>query len=422
MTLDNKDDCPPERRPSARSLRGLDWTNFFLADVQTGVGPFLAIYLTSMPDLGWNQESAGLALTVGGIAGILAQTPAGALVDRLKCKRTLIAVATLCLAVSALVIALFPRFWPVLAAQAVIGSTSSVFLPAIAAMSLGLVGRAAFDRRQGRNQTFNSGGNVVAAIAMGLLGYLVSNRSIFGFVAGMIVPTLLCLRWIDPREIDYDLARGCAEGGADRGDAHGIHRLFADKRLLIFLACAVAFHFANAAMLPLLGELLGEGKGRSSMLFMTACVVTTQIVVTIFAGPVGRLASVWGRKRLLLIGFAVLPIRALLYTLTHNAAALVSIQILDGIGAVVFGVVSVLVIADLTKGTGRFNLAQGFIATAVGIGASLSQVCAGTMAHRFGYDAAFLFLAGIAGAAFVLFLTFMPETLPGRAKEARNDG
>ena len=421
MIIDNKDDCPSERRPSPRSLRGLDWTNFFLADVQTGVGPFLAIYLTSMPNLGWNQESAGLALTIGGIAGILGQMPAGALVDKLRCKRSLIAVATICLALSALVIAFFPRFWPVLAAQAVIGSTNSVFLPAIAAMSLGLVGRSAFDRRQGRNQTFNSGGNVVAAIAMGLLGYLVSNRSIFGFVAGMLVPTLLCLRWIDPKEIDYDLARGCADGDMDSGDAHGIRGLLADKRLLIFLACAVAFHFANAAMLPLLGELLGEGKGRSSMLFMTACVVTTQIVVTIFAGPVGRLASVWGRKRLLLIGFAVMPIRALLYTLTHNAAALVSIQILDGIGAVVFGVVSVLVIADLTEGTGRFNLAQGFVATAVGVGASLSQVCAGTIAHRLGYDAAFVFLASIAGAAFVLFLTCMPETLPGKAKEAHND-
>jgi MFS family permease len=146
------------------------------------------------------------------------------------------------------------------------------------------------------------------------------------------------------------------------------------------------------------------------MLFMTACVVTTQLVVTALAGPVGRLASSWGRKRLLLIGFAALPVRGVLYTLTHNTSMLVAIQLLDGLAAVVFGVVSMLVIADLTRGTGRFNLAQGAIATAVGIGASLSQVIAGGIAHRAGYSAAFLFLAAVAAAGLALFSLAMPET------------
>jgi predicted MFS family arabinose efflux permease len=378
--------------------------------VQTGVGPFLAIFLTSMPALGWNNESAGWALTVGGLAGIAAQTPAGALVDRLRAKRTLIAMGVLCLAASALVIALIPRYWPVMVAQAVIGSTSSVFIPAVAAISLGLVGRAAFDRRQGRNQTFNSAGNVVAAVAMGLLGYYASGRSIFFFVVGMVAPTLLCLRYIDPREIDYDTARGREPVEKDNHSAGGVRDLIKDRRVLIFLVCAVMFHFANAAMLPLLGEMLGENRGRSSMLFMTACVVTTQLVVTTLAGPVGRLASRWGRKRLLLVGFGVMPLRGLLYTLTHNTVLLVAIQLLDGIAAVVFGVVSVLVIADLTKGTGRFNLAQGAIATAVGIGASLSQGIAGHIAHRAGNNTAFLFLATVATAGLLLFWLAMPET------------
>jgi Na+/H+ antiporter NhaD/arsenite permease-like protein len=150
-----------------------------LADVQTGVGPFLAIYLAGYK---WNEERVGLALTVGGIAGILTQTPAGALVDFLRSKRALVAAAVAALAAGALLIALFPSFWPVMGAQVLIGGTSSVFLPAICAMSLGIVGRAAFDFRQGRNQTFNSAGNVIAAVSMGLLGYFVSNRSIFFFV------------------------------------------------------------------------------------------------------------------------------------------------------------------------------------------------------------------------------------------------
>jgi predicted MFS family arabinose efflux permease len=397
---------PEKRAPSQQTLRGLDWLNFLLADVQTGVGPFLAIYLAGYR---WNEERVGLALTVGGIAGILAQTPAGGLVDFLRAKRALIGAAVAALAAGALLIALFPSFWPVMAAQVLIGSTSSVFIPAICAMSLGIVGRAAFDVRQGRNQTFNSAGNVVAAVSMGLLGYFVSNRSIFFFVAAFAIPTILVLLLIKPGEIDYELARG-ANDGEKGGRAESVRVLFRDRPLVIFLACAVMFHFANAAMLPLLGEMLAKGRGRSSMLFMSACVVTTQFVITLIAAWSGREAGTWGRKPLLLIAFAVLPIRGVLYTLTSNTALLVAIQVMDGIGVGIFGVVSVLVIADLTRGTGRFNLTLGAITTAVGIGAALSQIIAGSIVHRMSFRAGFLFLAGVALAAFAILFFFMPET------------
>jgi MFS family permease len=186
--------------------------------------------------------------------------------------------------------------------------------------------------------------------------------------------------------------------------------LLKERPLFVFLVCAVLFHFANAAMLPLLGEMLAKGKGRSSMMFMSACVVTTQLVITLIAAWCGRKAGAWGRKPLLLVGFGVLPIRGILYTLTTNTGALVAIQILDGIGAGVFGVVSVLVIADLTRGTGRFNLTLGAISTAVGIGAALSQTIAGAIAHHLGFNAGFLFLAAVAAVAFGILYVFMPET------------
>jgi predicted MFS family arabinose efflux permease len=395
-----------DKAPSARTLSGLDWLNFFLADVQTGVGPFLAIYLAGYK---WNEESVGLALTVGGLAGILMQTPAGALVDRLRSKRALIAVGIVALASGALLIAFLPTFWSVMSAQVLIGGTSSVFGPAICAISLGIVGHRLFDRRQGRNQTFNSAGNVVAAVSMGILGYFVSNRSIFFFVAVCALPTILTLLAIRPDEIDYGRARGAKEGGEDGKPAQA-RALLKDRPLLIFLACAVMFHFANAAMLPLLGEMLAKGKGRSSMLFMSACVVTTQFVIALLASWSGRKAGSWGRKPLLLVAFGVLPFRAVLYTLAHRPVALVAIQILDGVGAGIFGVVSVLVIADLTQGSGRFNLTLGAIGTAVGIGASLSQVIAGAIVHHFGYSAGFLFLASVAAVALAILYFFMPET------------
>jgi MFS family permease len=194
--------------------------------------------------------------------------------------------------------------------------------------------------------------------------------------------------------------------------------LFRDRTLVLFLACAVMFHFANAAMLPLLGEMLAKGRGRSSMLFMSACVITTQLVVTLLASWSGRKAGLWGRKPLLLIAFGILPLRAVLYTLTTKTALLVAIQVMDGVAAAIFAVVSVLVIADLTRGTGRFNLTLGAISTAVGTGAALSQVIAGSIVHHVGFRAGFLFLAGVALAAFGLLYFFMPETHNTRLENA----
>src|ERR1700683_2495182 len=220
-----KSEAKDGQPPSARTLRGLDWLNFFLADVQTGVGPFLAIYLAGYE---WNEERVGIALTVGGIAGILAQTPAGALVDQVHRKRTLIAAGIGALALGALLIAFAPTFWSVMSAQVLIGGTSSIFGPAICAISLGIVGHHLFDARQGRNQSFNSAGNVVAAVSMGLLRYLVSNRSMFFFVAIHTLPTVLALLNIRPDEIDYERARGAKEGDDERQPA-GVRTLLKDR-------------------------------------------------------------------------------------------------------------------------------------------------------------------------------------------------
>jgi predicted MFS family arabinose efflux permease len=304
--------------------------------------------------------------------------------------------------------AFLPGFWPVMSAQAVIGGVSSIFIPAICAISLGMVGHRHFDRRQGRNQTLNSAGNVIAALAMGLLGYYVSDRSIFFFVVVSAVPALLSLLAINPRAIDYGQARGA--GGTAVSDPAGISSLLKDRPLVMFLICAVMFHFANAAMLPLLGQKLARGQERTPMAFMSACVVTTQVVVALLSSWAGTKAGRWGRKPLLLAAFAALPIRGVLYTLTANTGSLIAVQVLDGVAVGIFGVVSVLVIADLTHGSGRFNLTVGAIGTATGIGASLSQSIAGSVAHGLGFDAGFLFLAAVAAAALAFLYFFVPET------------
>jgi MFS family permease len=338
----------PPKEPSRQSLRGLDWLNFLLADVQTGVGPFLAIYLAAQQ---WNEERVGLALTVGGIAGILTQTPMGALVDFLRSKRALVGAGVAALAAGAIVIALFPNFWPLMGAQVLIGGTSSVFIPAICAMSLGIVGSASFDTRQGRNQAFNSAGNVTAALSMGLLGYLISDRSIFFFVMALAIPTILVLLLIAPGEIDYDLARG-ARKGETGGRARSVWILFKDRPLVIFLVCAVMFHFANAAMLPLLGEQLAKGQGRSSMLFLG-------IVQRLLASPTPRAALVLGKG--LSAGVRTLSQAAIVYglslllgvSLNGSPLAVLNVLIIVVLTATLFATFS-LIIACIVKTRERF--------------------------------------------------------------------
>jgi len=415
----------PSVSPSPQSLRALDWLNFFLADVRTGVGPFLAIYLATRH---WNAQAVGMVLTVGGLAGVLSQAPAGALVDAVRSKRALIAAGVVLIAGGAVSLASWPAPLLVLATQVILGMTGSVLGPAVAAVTLGLVGRRRMAARVGRNHRFDSAGNLAAAAACGLVGYAVSTHAIFWLAAVLAIPALCAVRRIRAGEIDYARARGAAH--AREVQPESIRELIQDRRLLLFAGCAVLFHFANAAMLPLLGEMLSVGKDHQAPLFMSACVMVTQGVVALIAPWVGHRADTWGRKPLLLLGFGVLPLRGLLYTLTVSPLLLVSIQVLDGIGVAIFGVVSLLVIADLTDGTGRFNLAQGAIGGAVGIGASLSNAVAGSIVHWYGYSAGYLSLTGIAAGAMALLWMGVTETRPlarrslpgGVAERPRPDG
>ena len=188
--------------------------------------------------------------------------------------------------------------------------------------------------------------------------------------------------------------------------------------MLIFGLSVVLFHFANAAMLPLIGQRLAAGHPRESSLYMAVCIVGAQAVMVPVAFMAGRLASQWGRKTVFLIGLVALPVRGVLYTVNGNPYFLDGVQLLDGIGAAIFGVVSVLIIADLTQGTGRFNFTQGVVATATGLGAALSNGIAGFVARHAGYNTAFLFLAAVGAVGSALFYFRMPETKrPERKQE-----
>jgi MFS family permease len=395
-----------------KSVHALEATNFFLADVQTGLGPFLAAYLAGA---GWGPGRVGMALTISGIITVVVQAPAGAMVDQIKSKRLILVLASAVLALGAVVLSVTAAPWAVYTSQVLIGGAGPFLAPTLAAVTMGIVGVTLFDRQFGKNQSFNSAGNVACALLIAGVSHWFGNRAIFITAAVLTIPTVLAIRAINGKDIDSELARGGAkkvDGKEVPARASIMQTLLGDRILLIFLACAFLFHFANAAMLPQLGEMLAHGSRASAAPFMSACIIVTQVVIMCFASTIGKFANVHGRKPLLLIGFGVLPVRAVLYTLTHNTESLIAIQILDGVANAVFGVVSILVVADRTRATGRFNLVQGSLATAVGLGAALSTTFGGKLIQHFSYRSSFLSLGAIAAIAFLLLWLGIPETLP----------
>ncbi|KQP82727.1 MFS transporter [Methylobacterium sp. Leaf117] len=392
---------------SRTSTRGLDGFAFFVANLQTGFGPFLAVYFTQAK---WTQSDIGFALTVGSLVSLLGQVPGGAFVDAVRSRRFAAGFSVVAIALSAFALAMWPNFLVVLLAMAAHSAASCILTPAIAAISIGLVGHARAGERLGRNASFSALGNAVAAAGMGACGYYFSNDAVFYLTAALMVPTLIALSRIRADEIEPPpRTRATESTPAPRRDA-GLRALLTNRALLCFGACMTLFFLANAAMLPLVGSMLTLRASETATALIAACIVVPQVVLALSAPAVGRAAERWGRRPLLLIGFAALPIRGLLFAYVDSPELLVAIQVFDGVSAAVFGVMVPLVVSDATRKTGHFNLALGAVGTAMGIGAALSTSLAGIMADRLGSHTAFLGLAIVGFAAFALVALIMPET------------
>lgn len=397
--------------------RPLDALNFFLADVRDGLGPYLAIYL--LIDQKWNEASIGIVMSVATLAGIAAQTPAGALIDVSKAKRALVIAAAVAVTAACLVLPLVPQFWLVAVTQALAGTAAAIFAPAVAAITLGIVGPKAFAARIGRNEAFNHAGNAVSAILAGGLAYFYGPVVVFWLLAAMAVASILATLSIPAASIDDRLARGLSDDESDwKEKPSGFRVLLTCRPLLVFAVATVMFHFSNAAMLPLVGQKLALANPALATTLMSACIVAAQLVMVPVAVIVGKKADVWGRKPIFAVALAVLAFRGAMYPLSDNPWWLVGVQLLDGIGAGIYGALFPLVVADLTQGTGHFNISQGAIATAAGLGGALSTAIAGAIIMAAGYSAAFYFLAAVAGCALILFYIWMPETLPDRLVSA----
>ncbi len=391
------------------SLKALDWLNFFLAALLTGFGPFVTVDLA---ENGWAPASIGAILTISGLAGLATQVPAGELIDVIRSKRALLGAAAAAVALALTIFGLRTDFPSVAGVAIIEGCVGSVLGPSVAAISLGLVGHDALAERLGRNQRFASIGGLSAAAIMGAIGYLLSTQDIFLVAAALAIPLLWALLRIRGADIHFGKSCGAPDCDATKPDRVSRRTLFKDVRLLAFVTCLFLFQFANAAILPQVSQSLAHSEGHLSSLAVSALVVFPQIVVALLSPWVGRSAATWGRRPLLLLGLAVVPIRSGLFALTTDPALLVIIQLLDGFTGATMGVLTTLIIADLTNGTGRFNLTQGIAGTFSGVGASLSTSITGIVAQRFGYTAGLLSVTGVGLMAVAIALVFMRETKP----------
>jgi MFS family permease len=397
----------PKPAPSRQSQRGLDWFIFFLADVQTGFGPFIAVYLTTEK---WTQTEIGLVLSIGGVIGLIGQMPGGAIVDAARSERLVAGLAIATIGCAALGYAAWPIFPVVMSAAALHAAASCVLGPAIAAISLGLVGPQAIGERFGRNARFASLGNGVAAAVMGTAGYLVSSRSVFLVTFALAIPTLIALSRIRESEIDIARAHGAVPREVPDRESTSVLSLVRQRALLIFAGSIMLLQLANAAMLPLMAGVVTTKSSQWAPVLIAFCIVVPQAIVALLSPSVGAKAQIWGRRPLLLIGFGALVFRGLLFATVRDPYALVAVQILDGITASVFAVMVPLIVADVAFGSGHFNLAQGIVGTATGIGASLSTLLAGYVSDKFGSSVAFMGLSGVAVLGFVAIILLMPET------------
>ena len=396
----------PQPAGSAAAGRGLDWFNLFVANIQTGFGPFIAVYLISQS---WTQTSIGLALSIGTIAAMASQVPAGALVDAMPNKTRVATFSVLAFTACALMFAIYPIPLFVYLAEVLHGISSCTLGPATAAMSLVIAGRFGMGLRLGRNARYAAIGNGVGALLMGACGQYVSERAVFYLTAAFTLPALVALLPLRRVAIaGSDLQPPPGQPGQGRG--HFL-RVLADRRLLIFCACAMLFTFANAPMLMLMSGTMTAKVGNPSLL-IAACIVLPQIIVAIASPAMGRLAERRGRRIVLMLGFSVLPLRGLLFATSTNPTLVVAVQALDGIGGACFGIMVPLIVSDVAARSGHFNLSLGFVGFAVGIGGTLSTSAAGWLADHFGLRAAFFFLSAVGLAAFILVAAAMPETRP----------
>jgi MFS family permease len=396
-------------RPQNLRAPSLDWLNFLLADVRGGLGPYVGVFLTA--EHGWSPTMAGLVSTVGGWLGLVAQTPIGAWLDRANRKRVAMQCGLLVLSVGAVVIAIFPSFWPVLLAHGAMQVVSGVFEPAVAALTVGLCTREVLTARMGRNAAWSRAGNIAAAILSGLIAWQFSARGVFlqvPVLAGFAAATAMTIPY---SKVDLRRARGLEPDGATEAPQAWM-TVLRNRRLLVFAVCSFLYELADAPLLTLVGQKLGSDRPGAGIMLTSALIIASQAGMLAASILVGKRADRLGYRWLMVFGFAMLPAQGVLTVLSGSLTYLIAVQVFGGVGTGLFAALTPIWLADATRGTGRYNLSQGAMATMRGMGATTSGLMSELTVEHLGYVPAFLGCGVICAAAAMLLWLGLPERQP----------
>lgn len=397
---------------SDRAARPLLALNFFMADMQAGIGPFLGVFLLAH---GWHSGWIGTVMTAGGVAGMLMTTPAGVLIDATRSKKLYVIIPGVCTVAASGIVLLSQEFWLVAASQVATAIAGAAIGPAVAGITLGIVRQAGFNRQNGRNQAFNHAGNMAGAALSGFVGWAYGFTAVFWLAALFGVLSIISVLMIPGDAIDDDAARGLAHEADDGGRASGLQALVECKPLLILAAALLFFHLGNAAMLPLYGLAVVADKQADPASFVATTIVIAQGVMILTSLIAMRMAEKKGYWLVLLISFIALPVRGVIAAWLLNRWGVYPVQILDGIGAGLQSVAVPGLVARILDGTGRINAGQGAVMTVQGVGASLSPAIGGWIAQELGYGPMFLILGAFAAVSVALWIAFASLLKPACA-------
>ena len=415
-----KENVTPRGR---RALRAL---NFFMADMQSGIGPFVGVFLLSH---GWRSGSIGSVMTIGSVAGVLITAPAGAWVDGSRNKRWLVVMSGIAAVLASSTILVSQSFWIVSLSQVATAIAGAAVGPAVMGITLGMYRQSGFNRQLGINQAYNHGGNALGAALSGILGWKFGLPAVLWLALGFGIISVACVLAIPREQIDDRSARGLRTLGKSQDSASGLSVLFKRRALLALAATLAIFSLGNGAMLSMYSLAVVQAKQANPAAFVAASVVISQGTMVFASLLAMRIIGRHGYWPVILVSMLVLPVRAAIAPFLIKSWGVVPMQILDGITSGLQTVAVPGLVARILNGTGRINVGQGVVLTVQGIGGALSPAVGGWIAEWRGFGVSFLALGGCGIISTVLWITFAStvrrtrawakQSRPLRSQEAR---
>lgn len=381
----------------------LAWLNFFIADVRDGLGPYLGVFLKEYQ---FAESHIGLIFTSTSLCALFFGLPLGIFVDKTRFKRGLIALCIIGIVLATGANYFYPHFTFTFVAQIAISLCAVCLAPAFSAITLGIVGQSGYSKQVSINEAYKHAGTAFSAGLSFVFALYYGIAAIFVITALMGVLALVFLALIRSSQINHEVA--C---GKENNVEIPLLRVLSDARVLLLGVVIFCFHLSNAYMLPLLSQRAHALGVDSSGAYAAATILVAQCTMIGISLLCMRLLQTkeipnFSKIYVYLMGISLfeLILRGGIAANFDGFAAMVVVQILDGIGAGITGVILPLLVAMLMRGSGHINAAFACVMTFGGVGAALSGSLGGFVAHYFGYFYAYLALAFIAAFGLCIWI------------------